>query len=35
MIIGLEDDQKIKWAISLVPTISFYRYKIDFKLEQS
>ena len=35
VIIGLEDDQKLKWAISSVPSISFYRYKIDFKLEQS
>jgi len=35
VIIGLEDDQKLKWAISSVPAISFYRYKIDFKLEQS
>lgn len=35
VIIGLEDDQKLKWAISSVPSISFYRYKIDFKLEAS
>lgn len=35
VIIGLEDDQKLKWAISSVPSISFYRYKIDFELEQS
>jgi restriction system protein len=35
VIIGLEDDQKLKWAISSVPAISFYRYKIDFKLEKS
>ena len=35
VIIGLEDDQKLKWAISSVPSISFYRYKIDFKLEKS
>ena len=35
VIICLEDDQKLKWAISSVPSISFYRYKIDFKLEQS
>jgi restriction system protein len=35
VIIGLEDDQKLKWAISSVPSISFYRYKIDFRLEQS
>lgn len=35
VIIGLEDDQKLKWAISSVPSISFYRYKIDFDLEKS
>jgi restriction system protein len=35
VIIGLEDDQKLKWAISAVPSISFYRYKIDFDLEKS
>jgi restriction system protein len=35
VIIGLEDDQKLKWAIASVPSISFYRYKIDFKLEPS
>lgn len=31
-IIALEDDPKLRWALSAVPTISFYRYQIDFKL---
>ena len=32
VIIALEDDQKLRWAISSVPAISFYRYQISFKL---
>jgi restriction system protein len=32
VIIALEDDQKLRWAISSVPAISFYRYQIGFKL---
>ena len=31
-IIALEDDQKMRWALLSVPSISFYRYKISFKL---
>jgi len=31
-IIALEDDQKIRWALSPVPSICFYRYEISFKL---
>lgn len=31
-IIALEDDQKVRWALSAVPSISFYRYQISFKL---
>lgn len=31
-IIALEDDQKLRRAISMVNGISFYRYKISFKL---
>ena len=34
-IIGLEDDQRLRRAISMVPGISFYRYKVSFKLEQT
>ena len=32
VVIGLEDDQKLRWAISPVPSIKFYRYQISFKL---
>jgi len=31
-IIALEDDQKLKWALAAVPSVSFYRYQISFKL---
>lgn len=31
-IIALEDDARIRRAISLVPAISFYRYQVSFKL---
>ncbi|WP_298355859.1 endonuclease NucS domain-containing protein [Rhodoblastus sp.] len=31
-IIALEDDQKLRWALAVVPNISFYRYEIRFKL---
>lgn len=32
VIIALEDDPKLRWALSVVPNISFYRYQISFKL---
>jgi len=32
VVIGLEDDQKLRWAIAAVPNIRFYRYQIGFKL---
>jgi restriction system protein len=32
VIIALEDDQKIRRALAMVPTIDFYRYQISFKL---
>lgn len=32
VVIGLEDDQKLRWAIAPVPTVTFYRYQITFKL---
>lgn len=32
VIIALEDDQKLRWALATVPSISFYRYQISFKL---
>jgi restriction system protein len=35
IIIALEDDKKIKYALSVTNNIEFYRYKIDFKLFKS
>lgn len=35
IIIALDDDQKLRWAISATPGIEFYRYQIDFKLVKS
>ncbi|WP_076790755.1 endonuclease NucS domain-containing protein [Chlorobium sp. KB01] len=32
VIIALEDDKKMRWALMSVPSISFYRYQISFKL---
>lgn len=32
VIIALEDDQKLRRALSVVPTVSFYRYQVSFKL---
>lgn len=32
VIIALEDDQKIRRALAMVPSIKFYRYEIRFKL---
>jgi len=32
IIIALEDDKKIRYALSVTNNIDFYRYKIDFKL---
>ncbi len=32
VIIALEDDPKLKRAISMVPSIEFYRYAVSFKL---
>jgi restriction system protein len=31
-IIALEDDQKLRWALAVVPNVSFYRYEVRFKL---
>ena len=35
IIIALDDDQKIRRALSMVPNIQFYRYQIGFKLIKS
>lgn len=32
IIIALDDDKKIKYALSVAQNIEFYRYKVDFKL---
>jgi restriction system protein len=32
VIIALEDDKKLHWALAAVPAITFYRYEINFKL---
>ncbi len=32
VIIALEDDQRIRRALAIVPSISFYRYQVSFKL---
>lgn len=32
VIIALDDDQRIRRALAMVPTIEFYRYQISFKL---
>lgn len=31
-IIALDDDQKLRWALLMVPTVHFYRYQVSFKL---
>jgi restriction system protein len=35
VIIALEDDQKIRRALAMVPSITFYRYEIRFKLVET
>jgi restriction system protein len=32
IIIALEDDQRLHWALAAVPNVTFYRYRIDFQL---
>ena len=32
VIMGVEEDQRIRRALRMVPTISFYRYQTSFKL---
>jgi restriction system protein len=34
IIIGTDDDQKFKRALSMTPSIDFYRYEVTFKLKQ-
>ena len=32
IVIALEDDQKLRWALSSVPSVRFLRYQVSFKL---
>jgi restriction system protein len=34
-IIALEDDRRIRWALEVTPSISFYRYQLSFNLAKS
>ena len=34
-IIALEDDQRIRRALGMVPSVSFYRYQVSFRLLKS
>ena len=31
-IVALEDDQKLRWSLAVIPSVSFYRYEVRFKL---
>ena len=31
-IIALDDDKKLRWALAVVPAVTFYRYQVSFKL---
>jgi restriction system protein len=33
VIIALEDDQRLKRALSLVPSVTFFRYEVNFSLK--
>jgi restriction system protein len=35
VIIALEDDQSIRRALAMVPSIAFYRYEVSFKLKKA
>jgi restriction system protein len=32
VIIALDDDQKLRWALTAAPSVDFYRYQVSFKL---
>lgn len=34
VIVALDDDQKLRRALSVAPNVTFYRYTIIFKLEK-
>ena len=35
VIVALEDDPRLRWAISMVPSVRFYRYEVSFKLTET
>jgi restriction system protein len=35
IIIALEDDQKLRWALQAVPNVRFFRYRVDFHLTET
>jgi restriction system protein len=35
VIIALEEDRKIQWALKVAPNIEFYRYEVRFDLIKS
>ena len=35
VIIAMEDDQRLKRALSMMPSIEFYRYEVSFKLQKA
>lgn len=35
VIIALEDDQRLKRALSIVPSVTFYRYEVNFSLKKA
>ncbi|MGC9156428.1 MAG: endonuclease NucS domain-containing protein, partial [Ferrimicrobium sp.] len=35
VIIALEDDKKLRWALQLVPNVRFLRYRLNFELRES
>lgn len=30
--VALDDDQKLRWALQMLPSVSFYCYPVSFKL---
>lgn len=32
LIIALEDDPKLKYALKVIPDVDFYKYEVNFKL---
>jgi restriction system protein len=34
-VIVAEDDQRLRWALLNVPSVSFYRYEVSFRLKRA